>query len=128
MGVRAADSVPMIPVIVFSTAASLAEATRIADALVEERLAACVTVVPGARSVYRWQGRVEHADEVLLVVKTVAARLEALTARVRALHSYEVPELVAVPITGGWPPYLAWLADEVAAPDSGPAPASGAAP
>ncbi len=118
----------MVPVIVLSTAASLDEATRIADALVEERLAACVTVLPGARSVYRWQGRVEHADEVLLVIKTVAARLDALTARVRALHAYEVPEVVAVPITAGWPPYLAWLAGEVSAAEGGPAPGGEAAP
>lgn len=114
----------MTPVVVFSTAGSMAEAMRIAEAAVGERLAACVTLVPGVRSVYRWQGRVETAEEVLLVLKTTASRLEALAARVRALHSYQVPEVVAVPITGGWPPYLAWLAEEVAAPA---APEDGAA-
>ncbi|MDR7481394.1 MAG: divalent-cation tolerance protein CutA [Armatimonadota bacterium] len=115
----------MSPVLVFSTAGSMEEATRIAEAVVGERLAACVTVVPGVRSVYRWQGRVETAEEVLLVLKTTAPRLEALAARVRALHSYQVPEVVAVPITGGWPPYLAWLVEEVATPA---APEGGAAP
>jgi periplasmic divalent cation tolerance protein len=116
----------MTPVVVFSTAASVEEAVRIAEVVVGERLAACATLVPGTRSVYRWQGRVERAEEVLLVFKTTAARLEALAARVRALHSYEVPEVVALPVAGGWPPYLAWLADEVAASDGGPAPAGAA--
>ena len=87
-------------------------ARRIAQALVGERLAACVNLVPGIASVYRWQGQVQEDREVLLVIKTVRARLEALTARVRALHPYELPEVVAVDITGGLPDYLDWIATQ----------------
>ena len=84
----------------------------IADALVGERLAACVSRLPGLHSTYRWQDRVEHANEVLLLIKTAAERLEALTARVQTLHPYELPELIAVEAAGGLAPYLAWVADQ----------------
>jgi periplasmic divalent cation tolerance protein len=87
-------------------------ADRIAQALVDERLAACVNVIPGMHSVYRWQGAVERADEVLLLVKTTHARLDALNARVRSLHPDELPELIAVEAAGGSPPYLAWVAEQ----------------
>lgn len=89
-------------------------ASRIADALVEARLAACVQVLPGMTSVYRWQGKVEHADEVLLLAKTTRERLDALTARIVELHPYELPEVVAVDIAGGLPAYLDWIARETA--------------
>jgi periplasmic divalent cation tolerance protein len=102
----------MEPILVFVTASTADEADRLARALVDERLAACVTIVPGARSRYRWQGQVEDATEVLLLAKSVRPCLEALVARVRALHSYTVPEIIAVPITGGFDAYLAWLAAE----------------
>jgi periplasmic divalent cation tolerance protein len=85
------------------------EAQAIARALVEERLAAAVNVLPGMRSVYRWQGALEEADEVLLVVKTTTALVPRLTERVVALHSYACPAVVAVPIIGGNPDYLAWI-------------------
>ena len=94
------------------TCPDAASARRIADALVESRLAACVNVLPGITSVYRWQGKVEQADEVLLVAKTVRARLDALTRQVQALHPYELPEVVAVEISGGLPAYLDWIAAE----------------
>jgi periplasmic divalent cation tolerance protein len=94
------------------TCPDAASARRIADALVEARLAACVNVLPGITSVYRWQGKVEQADEVLLVAKTVRARLDALTRQVQALHPYELPEVVAVEISGGLPAYLDWIAAE----------------
>lgn len=87
-------------------------ADRIARALVDERLAACVNVIPGVHSVYRWQGAVERADEVLLLVKTTNERLDALCARVRSLHPDELPELVAVEVAGGSPAYLAWVAEQ----------------
>ena len=87
-------------------------AERIARALVGERLAACVNLLPGMRSVYRWQGRIEQADETLLLVKTTAQRYPALQARLPALHPYELPELVAVEAAAGLPAYLQWLADE----------------
>ncbi len=80
--------------------------------LVEERLAACVNIVPGLRSIYRWQGRVEAADEVLLLIKTTPDRYPQLQDRLRALHPHELPELLAVEPAFGLPVYLRWVADE----------------
>ncbi|HEX5064565.1 MAG TPA: divalent-cation tolerance protein CutA [Myxococcota bacterium] len=85
---------------------------RIARALVEERLAACVNVLPGVRSIYRWKGAVEEASEVMLVAKTRASRAAALAARVRALHPYELPEVLALPVTDGSQAYLRWVVAE----------------
>jgi periplasmic divalent cation tolerance protein len=101
---------PAAFVVVLVTAPSAEEARRIGRALVEERLIACVNVVGPMRSIYRWQDAVEEADEHLLVMKARAADVEALAERVRALHSYEVPEVVALPLTGGSEAYLTWLA------------------
>jgi periplasmic divalent cation tolerance protein len=99
-----------LPVLVcYCTCPDAASADALAAALVEERLAACVNRLPGLRSVYRWQGAVEQADEVLLLIKTTHDRLPALTARLRALHPYELPELVAVETAGGLPEYLDWV-------------------
>ncbi len=86
-------------------------ATRIARRLVDERLAACVNLLPGLRSVYHWQGEVEQADEVLLLVKTGSDRVEALTRRLVELHPYELPEVIAVEASGGSAAYLAWVVD-----------------
>ncbi|HEY7060627.1 MAG TPA: divalent-cation tolerance protein CutA [Chloroflexota bacterium] len=97
-------------VVVYITAGSPDEAATLARALVTERLAACVNRV-AVESVYCWQGQIEEAPEVLLIVKTRRDRLDALAARVRALHSYTVPELVVLPIVAGWPPYLDWLGE-----------------
>ena len=80
---------------------------------VEERLAACVNVVPGVRSVYRWHGAIETADEALLVIKTTAAAFDALAARVRALHPYSLPEVVAPPLAAALAAYLAWVEEGV---------------
>jgi len=99
----------------FCTCPDADSAARIAQALVEERLAACVNQLPGLRSVYRWQGGIERADEVLLIAKTSAGRLEALTARVRELHPYELPELIAVEVAGGLAAYLDWVAEQTRA-------------
>ena len=85
---------------------------RIARALVEERLAACVNLLPGIRSIYRWRGAVEEAAEVLLIAKTRADRTAALASRVRALHPYELPEVVALPVTDGSRAYLRWVVAE----------------
>ena len=82
---------------------------RLARALVEERLAACVNLVPGIRSFYRWEGRVQDDPEVLLVVKTQAGRAEALAARVQELHPYELPEVLELPVVGGSAAYLDWV-------------------
>jgi periplasmic divalent cation tolerance protein len=87
-------------------------ARALARALVSRRLAACASLVPGVRSVYRWKGRVEEARETLLVIKTAAPRVPALLAAVAELHPYEVPEALALPVASGLAPYLAWLRDE----------------
>lgn len=95
--------------ILFSTCPDAASAEHIAHALVSERLAACVTQLPGARSTYRWQGRIEQGEEIQLLIKTTAAQLDAAIARLQALHPYELPEAIALPISGGLPSYLAWI-------------------
>jgi periplasmic divalent cation tolerance protein len=95
--------------VALSTVANAQDAERIARSLVERGLAACVNVVPGLVSVYRWQGQVERESELLLVIKTRAERFEALREALVALHPYEVPELIALPIQAGHAPYLAWL-------------------
>lgn len=83
----------------------------LAEALVGERLAACVNIVPGLRSVYRWQGGIQRDDETLLLIKTTRARYPALQARLPQLHPYELPELLAVEAADGLPAYLRWVAD-----------------
>ena len=98
--------------VVLVTAPGAEEAARIARALVEERLAACGNVVPGLRSIYRWQGAVHEDAEALLVLKTTRDRFEALRARVLALHPYEVPEVVALPVEAGSASYLEWIVRE----------------
>ncbi|HBP22163.1 MAG TPA: divalent-cation tolerance protein CutA [Planctomycetes bacterium] len=97
--------------VVLSTAPSEEEAAAIARALVDERLAACVQLVPKIRSFYRWEGEVHDDPEHLLVIKTTAARRDALIARIGELHSYDVPEAVALPIATGSQAYLAWLSE-----------------
>jgi periplasmic divalent cation tolerance protein len=85
---------------------------RLAEVLVEERLAACVNIVPGLLSVYRWQGKIEQEPEELLLLKTQDCLLEQLTVRVRELHPYTVPEIVALPVVGGSQAYLDWVTQE----------------
>lgn len=97
-------------VLVLVTVGSRQEAERLAEALVGERLAACVNVVGPVLSIYRWQGAVERADEHLLVIKARADGFAALSARVHALHSYDTPEVIALPLTAAAEPYLHWLA------------------
>ena len=97
------------PIVVFMTAASGEEATRLADMLVGAHLAACVQILPEMESVYRWQGKVERQAEVLLNAKTKRGKFDELEREVRALHSYDTPEIVAVPIVAGSAPYLKWL-------------------
>jgi periplasmic divalent cation tolerance protein len=100
-------------VVALSTVGSAEDAERIARALVERRLAACVNVVPGVASVYRWKGEICRDQEWLLVVKTRGEKLDALREALVALHPYELPELVALPIEAGHAPYLAWLDESV---------------
>jgi len=104
----------MDALVCFSTCPDTATAEYIARVLVEDRLAACVNLLPGVRSVYRWEGEVAVDDEVLLMIKTTQDRLPALRDRLVALHPYDVPELVAVTVADGLPAYLRWIADATA--------------
>jgi periplasmic divalent cation tolerance protein len=101
-------------IVVFSTCATEEDAIKLARALVEARVAACVTLVPGARSVYRWQGALESAAECLLIIKSDRPRFERLCASLAQLHGYEVPEVLAIPVVDGVPNYLNWLHDQLA--------------
>lgn len=96
----------------YMTAGSPQEGLRIARALVEERLVACANLLPGVTSIYRWEGRIHEDPEVALVAKTTSARVAAVTDRVRALHSYDCPCVVALPILGGNPEFLDWIRTE----------------
>ena len=98
-------------IIVLTTYPLDKDADILAATLVEERLAACVNILPPMRSVYRWKDAVERADERQIVIKTTKARLTALEARIRKLHPYDVPEFVVVPIDSGSADYLSWLSD-----------------
>ena len=99
--------------LVLSTAGSQEEARRIAHALVERRLAACVNIVPGVESIYRWQGKVETAAEWLLLIKTTTGAFPRLRNALAELHSYEVPECVALVVEDGGASYLEWLGESV---------------
>ena len=107
---------PDTPLLVLSTCPDEAVAERLARWLVAERLAACVNILPGLRSVYEWQGRVEEEGEVLLIIKTSAARYAELESRLAGEHPYEVPAILAVELSAGLPPYLQWLAEAVRKP------------
>ncbi|MGH8220801.1 MAG: divalent-cation tolerance protein CutA [Steroidobacteraceae bacterium] len=98
--------------VVLCTCPDEAVADRIARELVTARLAACVNRLPGVRSVFRWQGALQDEREVLLAIKTSRSRYEELEMRLKALHPYEVPEIIALPVLAGAAPYLAWLAEE----------------
>lgn len=96
------------------------KAHALARALVERQLAACVNIVPGVHSIYRWQGAVESANEWLLLIKTIPGHIESLLAAIRELHPYALPEFVVVPIEASTPEYLAWLTASVSIPTSDP--------
>ena len=98
--------------LILSTCPDADTAQRLARILVEERLAACVSLLPGGVSTYRWQGRVEQATEVQLLAKTPADRRDALMARLAELHPYELPEILAVETAAGLPAYLYWVTAE----------------
>jgi periplasmic divalent cation tolerance protein len=102
------------PISIYITSPSREMAEKIARALVEEKLAACVNIIPGVRSIYRWKGHVEASSEVVLIAKSRADLFERLEKRVKELHSYTVPCIVAWPIEKGHKPYLDWLAEETA--------------
>ena len=102
----------MTTLIVITNCPDEETANRIALAVIEARLAACVNILPRVQSIYRWQGAVESAIEVPLLIKTTAAAYPALEAAIRERHPYEVPEIIALPISAGLPAYLNWVAEE----------------
>ena len=108
------DPAASAAVIVLITVPDTACAERISAALVEERLAACVSRLGPLESRFRWEGALERAQELLLIAKTTRERFAALAARVKALHPYDVPEILALPVVEGFAPYLAWVTRETA--------------
>jgi periplasmic divalent cation tolerance protein len=100
---------PETIVAVLSTFGREEEARAAARALVEEKLAACANILPGVRSIYRWQDRIEESDELLVIFKTTAALVPDLMARLKELHSYDTPEMIALPVDYGFEPYLEWV-------------------
>jgi periplasmic divalent cation tolerance protein len=104
----------MNEILVLSTTDTLELAQEIATALVEAREAACVTIISGIRSVYRWEGKICNEGEHLLLIKSSADKFEAARSRIRRLHTYQVPEIIALPVSAGDPDYLAWLRSSLA--------------
>ncbi|HXI26719.1 MAG TPA: divalent-cation tolerance protein CutA [Pyrinomonadaceae bacterium] len=98
-------------IVVLMTAPNAEEGTRIAEMLVERKLAACVQILPPMTSIYVWKGEVQRESEILLVAKSSRAKFDELEEAVRAIHSYETPEIIALPIVAGSQPYLSWLSD-----------------
>jgi periplasmic divalent cation tolerance protein len=99
----------MSEILVLNTADTLDLAREIATSLVQAGEAACVNIVPGIRSIYRWEGELCDEGEFLLLIKSSAEKFEAVRSRIRSLHNYQVPEIIAIPITAGDPAFLAWL-------------------
>jgi periplasmic divalent cation tolerance protein len=108
--------------IVLTTAATHDEAARLASTLVEERLAACATLIPTVESIYRWEGQIEFSTETLVLLKTALDQLPALEARLKELHSYQVPEFLVLNIESGSHAYLDWLLASLKKPEQAPSP------
>ena len=113
----------MSEIVVLMTVSSEEEATKISSVLVEDGLVACVNIVPGIQSIFKWEGKVEKETEYLLVAKTVRDAFQPLIETVKALHSYEVPEIIGLPVQGGNQDYLSWVKEMTRNPKS---PLSGA--
>jgi periplasmic divalent cation tolerance protein len=103
--------------LVMTTLPDEASARALARGLVEQRLAACVNISPAVQSIYRWQGAIEEANEVMLLIKTTLRHYDELEAAIRHVHPYEVPEIIAVPITTGLPAYLEWIEQQTTKDD-----------
>jgi len=99
--------------LVLTTAESMYQARRIADALIERKLAACVNIVPGVQSIYRWKGKAEEAEEWLMWIKTTAAAFKRVCETIKELHSYELPECMCLVVEDGSPEYLKWIEESV---------------
>jgi periplasmic divalent cation tolerance protein len=104
--------------VLLCTCSSEKEGRHIAEALVQSKLAACVNLLPGVQSIYRWEGEIERAAEVLLLIKSSADRFDQVRARITELHSYDTPEIIALPITAGSDKYLDWIRRETADADA----------
>jgi periplasmic divalent cation tolerance protein len=102
-------------IVVLLTAANGEDAAKLAEMLVGSHLAACVQIMPAMESIYRWQGKIERQAEVLLIAKTIRSKFNDLEREVRAVHSYDTPEIIALEVTAGSAPYLEWLGISVAA-------------
>ena len=100
--------------IIYSTIGSVEEARKIARILVEEKLVACVNIIPKIESIYRWQGNIEEDSECILLAKTTDKNVERTIQRIKEIHSYDVPDIVTIPITSGLKDYLNWVEDETA--------------
>jgi periplasmic divalent cation tolerance protein len=100
-------------IVIFIAVPNKKEADKIARQLIENRLAACVNIIDKIESVFRWEGRVDRAKEVLLVIKSKKSKLTNIIKLVKSMHSYEVPEIIALPLIGGYKPYLNWLDESV---------------
>jgi periplasmic divalent cation tolerance protein len=101
------------PVVILITASIDEEAERIANRLLTQRKAACVNIIPKVRSLFWWKGELDSADEVVLIVKSKASLVDEIVSLVKEAHSYEVPEVIALPLIGGNPDYLNWMSDEL---------------
>ena len=104
-------------VLILCSCGDLEAARRIANALVEQHLAACVSVLPAVESVYRWQEKIESANEALLLIKTTSDRFRPIQEKILELHSYDTPEIIALPVVAGLEKYLRWLGEQVSSPD-----------
>ena len=109
---RPMGSEPIHVVIVMVTAASQDEAVKIADQVVRSRLAACASMIPTVRSIYWWEGKMMNDQESLLLIKTTSDKFSSLEETIRKIHSYKVPEILAIPVNNGFPPYLEWVLQE----------------
>ena len=110
----------MACVLLYVTAGDAEEAAKIGRTLVEERRVACANVIPGVRSIYRWEGAVQDESEAVLIAKTEETRAEAATARIKALHSYDLPCVVVLPLTGGNADFLRWIESETGEGEGNP--------
>jgi periplasmic divalent cation tolerance protein len=103
----------MSEIVILSTTDTPELARQIAASIVEAHEAACVNILPAIRSIYRWEGEVQDEGECLLLIKSTSERFEAVRSRIRQLHTYQIPEVIAMPITAGDPDYLAWLRSSI---------------
>jgi periplasmic divalent cation tolerance protein len=102
-----------VPVVILITASIDEEAEKIANRLLTQRKAACVNIIPKVRSLFWWKGELDSADEAVLIVKSKASLIDEIVSLVKEAHSYEVPEVIALPLIGGNPDYLSWMRDEL---------------